>query len=164
MKLTASNKWVKFNTEDTNDNNEVQIGHLLKIVSTTDSEQSLSSETGVTTFKVYDDSFDEAGHHKGRDTKIITMPFGYGKVKGDDNTNTAATATYDELNILSGDNWIKSEATKDTITITHTGPVVSTVETKTNVENPSFGSTFTIEDWHFDNKGHMHTSGKTHTV
>jgi CRISPR/Cas system CMR-associated protein Cmr5 small subunit len=161
LNLTTSNKWILLDgsTEDA-----VQFGHLLKTVPTTTSTQSLSDEISQTvTFKVYDDSFDEAGHHNGRDTKTITMPFGYGKIKGD-NGNTAATATYDELNVVSGDDWINTEVSQDTVTITHTGPVVTAVETKSNIENPSFGSTFEIEDWYFDSKGHMHTSGKTHTV
>lgn len=162
LKLTTSNKWVLLDgsVEDT-----VQFGHLLKTIAEDKKPtQNLSSEESKTiTFEVYDDNFDEAGHHNGRDTKTLTMPFGYGKIKGD-NGNTAATATYDELNIVSGDDWINTEASKDTVTITHTGPVVTAVETKSNIENPSFGSTFTIEDWHFDSKGHMHTLGKTHTV
>lgn len=162
IKFNTSNKWVVL---DAGEEDTIKFGHLLKtIVEDKKLTQNLSSEESKTiTFEVYDDSFDEAGHHNGRDTKTITMPFGYGKITGD-NGNTAATATYDELNVVSGDDWINTEVSQDTVTVTHTGPVVATVETKSNIENPSFGSTFVIEDWHFDNKGHMHTPGKTHTV
>ena len=159
LKLTTSNKWILLDggSEDT-----VQFGHLLKTVPTTTSTQSLSDEISqAVTFKVYNDSFDEAGHHNGRDTKTITMPFGYGKIKGDSG-DTAATATYDEFSVLSGDDWIKTEATKDTITITHTGPVATDAKNDSN-KTPNFGETFTIEDWVFDNKGHK-ANLSTHTV
>ena len=160
LKLTTSNKWILLDggTEDA-----VQFGHLLKTVPTTTSTQSLSDEISqVVTFKVYDDSFDEAGHHNGRDTKTITMPFGYGKIKGDTGS-TEATATFDELTISADDSWIATTVFDDQVNITHTGPVVSSVTNKSNVVDPNFGSTFTIEDWYFDDRGHKHT-GKTHTV
>lgn len=161
LKLTTSNKWILL---DGNSEDVIQFGHLLKTVPTTTSTQSLSDEVSQTiTFEVYNDSFDEAGHHNGRDTKTITMPFGYGKIKGDTGS-TEATATFDELTISANDSWIATKVSDDQVNITHTGPVVTSVTNKSNIVNPNFGSTFTIEDWHFDSKGHMHTSGKTHTV
>lgn len=162
LKLTTSNKWILLdgNTED-----NVQFGHLLKTVSTTDSDQNLSSEISEEiTFKVYDDSFDEAGHHNGRDTKVITMPFGYGKITGDSGS-TAATATYDSLAINSNDDWIATEVPTEqsnTINIIHTGPVTTTARNEIN-KIPKFGESFEIEDWVFDEKGHK-ANLSTHTV
>lgn len=159
LKLTTSNKWILLDgsSEDT-----VQFGHLLKTVPITTSTQSLSDETSQTvTFKVYDDSFDEAGHHNGRDTKTITMPFGYGKIKGDSG-NTEATATFDELTISANDNWIATTVSKDTVNITHTGPVFTSTRNESN-KTPNFGDTFTIEDWVFDDKGHK-SNLSTHSI
>lgn len=160
IQFNASNKWIKLDaeTEDT-----IKFGHLLKTVTPTTSSTSLSNEDSATvTFEVYNDFFDEAGHHNGRDTKTITMPFGYGKITGDTG-NTSATATFDTLAINADDAWIATNVSTDKVNITHTGPVVSTFEPKSNIETPQFGSTFTIEDWYFDEKGHKHSRG-THTI
>lgn len=160
IQFNASNKWIKLEaeTEDT-----IKFGHLLKTVTPTTSEATLSNDKSESvTFEVYNDTFDEAGHHNGRDTKTITMPFGYGKITGDTGS-TSASATFDTLAINADDAWIATEASTDKINITHTGPVISTVTATSNIDTPQFGSKFTIEDWHFDEKGHKHTR-TTHTV
>lgn len=160
LTFSASNKWIKLdnNTEDT-----VKMGHLLKTVSPSTSVQDLSSETSTSiTFNVYNDSFDEAGHHSGRDTKTITMPFGYGKITGDTGS-TSASATFDTLAINANDAWIATNVSQDKVNITHTDPVVSAVTAINDIDTPQFGSKFTIEDWHFDEKGHKHSRG-THTI
>ena len=160
IQFNASNKWIKLEAEE---KDIIKFGHLLKTVTPTTSEATLSNETSAkVTFEVYNDTFDEAGHHNGRDTKTITMPFGYGKITGDTGS-TSASATFDTLAINANDDWIATEASLDKINITHTGPVVSTFEPKSNIETPQFGSTFTIEDWYFDEKGHKHSKG-THTI
>lgn len=160
IQFNASNKWIKLEAKD---EDIIKFGHLLKDVAQTTSEASLSNENSeAVTFEVYNDTFDEAGHHKGRDTKTITMPFGYGKITGD-NGSTSASATFDTLAINADDDWIVTNVSVDKVNITHTGPVVSTFEPKSNIETPQFGSTFTIEDWYFDEKGHKHSRG-THTV
>lgn len=160
LKLTTSNKWILL---DAKEEDTVKFGHLLKIIAEDKKPtQNLSSEESKTiTFEVYDDSFDEAGHHNGRDTKTITMPFGYGKIKGDSG-NTEATATFDELNVVSGDDWIDTSASTDQITITHTGPVFTSARNESN-KTPNFGDTFTIEDWVFDDKGHK-SNLSTHSI
>lgn len=160
LKLTTSNKWILL---DAKEEDTVKFGHLLKTIAEDKKPtQNLSSEESKTiTFEVYDDSFDEAGHHNGRDTKTITMPFGYGKIKGDSG-NTEATATFDELNVVSGDDWIDTSASTDQITITHTGPVFTSARNESN-KTPNFGDTFTIEDWVFDDKGHK-SNLSTHSI
>ena len=160
LKLTTSNKWVLL---DAKEEDTVKFGHLLKTIAEDKKPtQNLSSEESKTiTFEVYDDSFDEAGHHNGRDTKTLTMPFGYGKIKGDDG-NTAATATFDELTISANDNWIATTVSKDTVNITHTGPVLTSARNESN-KTPNFGDTFTIEDWVFDDKGHK-SNLSTHSI
>jgi hypothetical protein len=65
--------------------------------------------------------------------------------------------------LIIGDDWISSVASNDKITLTHKMPVATAVTPKP-AETPSFGDTFTIEDWYFDAKGHMHSGGNVHTI
>jgi hypothetical protein len=82
-------------------------------------------------------------------------------LKGDNDTVTAATATYDELTFGS-DDWLTATATKDTVTYNHNNPITGTHISKQSVE-PKFGETFVIEDHYFDGKGHKYST-ETHTV
>lgn len=64
-----------------------------------------------------------------------------------------------------GDNWIDISVNKDknnTITVNHIGPAAKDARNEGNKE-PSFGETFEIEDWVFDDKGHKANISK-HTV
>lgn len=63
-----------------------------------------------------------------------------------------------------GDDWIAVSVNpaEATISLTHTGPVEGAPVVIDN-EEPSFGETFTITDWQYDNRGHKY--GETsHTV
>lgn len=157
--VTTSNKWIRLDgdTEDT-----IIIGHDIKTPTLDETHiQNLSSDKEATTFKIYNDSFDEAGHFKRRDTTIVTMPTGYNTITGDSGTTTAS-ATADTLAITANDVWLQTEVTADKVNITHTGPASGTKRNEAN-KTPQFGDTFTIEDWSFDSKGHKNELS-THTV
>jgi hypothetical protein len=49
------------------------------------------------------------------------LPFGYGKIKGDNDTITAATATYDELTFGS-DDWLTATVSTDKVVFSHDYP------------------------------------------
>lgn len=157
--LTTSNKWIRLDgdTEDT-----IIIGHDIESPTFDNTyTQNLSNDKEVTTFEIYDDSFDEAGHFKHRDTITVTMPTGYNTITGDSGTTTAS-ATADTLAITANDIWLQTEVTADKVNITHTGPANGTKRNEAN-KTPQFGDTFTIEDWSFDSKGHKNELS-THTV
>ena len=64
-----------------------------------------------------------------------------------------------------GDDWIQVDINKEDngkVVITHIGPVEKDARNENN-ETPEFGSTFEIEDWVFDDKGHQ-TNKSVHTV
>ncbi len=159
LTVTTSNRWIRLDgdTKDT-----IIIGHDIKTPTLDDTHtQTLSSDKEITTFKIYDDSFDEAGHFKRRDTTTVTMPTGYNTITGDSGSTTAS-ATADILAITANDVWLQTEVTTDKVNITHTGPASGTKRNESN-KTPQFGSTFTIEDWSFDSKGHKNELS-THTV
>lgn len=159
LTFTVGNKWLRVSTDTIND--KLTLAHETHQKTTSDTQQDLSDESGITTFNVYNYTFDAAGHIDNEDTKTITMPASYGKIAGDSG-NTTATATLDTLNILGTDNWIQTAVTADQVSITHEAPVAVTPTAKSN-DTPQFGSTFTIEDLSFDTKGHKNGLG-THTV
>ena len=160
LAINSGNKWIRIDTDAESD--KITIRHDVHSTSSSMSTQNLQSETSETiTFDVLSYNFDEAGHFTKKDTKTITMPFGYGKVSADSGITSAASATYDTIK-LSGDNWITSSGTNDEIKFSHIGPV-ETAHTTVSNETPTLGASFTIIDWDFDNKGHKANSG-SHTI
>lgn len=61
-----------------------------------------------------------------------------------------------------GDDWINIDTDNETIQLNHAGPVAGTASVVSNA-TPTFGSTFEITDYHFDDKGHKYDT-TTHTV
>lgn len=251
LNINSHNKWIKISNN--NNNNTLTIAHEVNPTLKTESEATLSNEESENViFMIPTYSFDEAGHYIKHDEKTLTMPFGYGKIVGDEG-NTAATATFDTVTfgsddwltatvskdkivyshdypreavdttstsnvnengdtiiletlvhdekghiinvnqntvtlpygyktfkdsnltvgssvasntqdtfVFKGDSWINPTVSNDLLTLTHTGPVGTAPAAKDAV-TPSFGATFTIDDWYFDDKGHKYAGG-THTV
>ena len=157
--LNSCNKWIRIDTNANTDS--LAISHDIHDTTATSSTDTLSSTSKVTSFEVYNDSFDKAGHYTSRNTKTITMPTGYNTVTGDSGSTTAS-ATADTLAITANDVWLQTEVTADKVNITHTGPASGTKRNKSD-KTPQFGDTFIIEDWSFDSKGHKNEVS-THTI
>lgn len=166
LAIDSGDSWIKLVTDAAND--KITISHDVKKTSTSTSTATLSTETdSTTTFDVFTYTFDDRNHFKNVDTKTITIPNSYGKIIGDNksdgkNVVSEATATHDTFAII-GDNWLTSTISKDKVTLTHDN-ANSVAERKVANVTPAFGSTFTIEDWRFDSKGHMYGGAETHTV
>lgn len=107
---------------------------------------------------------DTKGHIINVNQHTVTLPYGYKTFKDSNDTvgSTSAVETQDTF-VFKGDSWIKPTVTQDLVTYTHIGPVATSATPKNNIANPEFGSTFTIEDWHYDSKGHKNNL-TTHTV
>lgn len=165
LTFEATNKWIKMAAVGEDKENKITFGHELSDVITTDKElTNLNAEiTKSDSIVIPDWSYDAAGHIISKQKHEYILPYGYKSFT--DGTNISiANSTQDRFNLV-GDDWLQPIVANDTITYKHIGPVKpEIVNDKNNIENPQFGSIFIIEDWHFDNKGHMHTSGKTHTV
>lgn len=107
---------------------------------------------------------DAKGHVAKVHQQTVTLPYGYRTFKDSNDTigSTSAAETQDTF-VFAGDSWIKPTVTQDLVTYTHIGPVATSATPKNNIVNPEFGSTFTIEDWHYDGRGHKNNL-TTHTV
>lgn len=173
LTLTPGNKWIHL-TADINDD-KVTFSHEVNSIEVdqqntkeTWAHDNLNTENNATAeynINIPDWTYDEAGHITSKKNHTYTLPYGYKTFK-DSNTNigtSIASSTQDTF-VFKGDSWIKPTITNDQLEITHIGPVpAQSYTTKNNVVNPSFGSTFTIEDWHYDDKGHKNNL-TTHTV
>lgn len=159
LSINSGNKWVRIDTNAADDS--LTIRHDVHPTSSTSNTTDWTKTEANTTIPVSVYTFDNAGHYESHHTESYKLPFGYGKIIGDSGS-TAATATYDSLAITADDAWIETNVSKDTVNITHTGPVTGIPVTVANVE-PEFGETFSIIDWQYDSKGHKYGS-TTHTV
>lgn len=160
LTINSHDKWIKIATDAENDT--ITFAHEIHTVEPTTSTSDLTDNENSMTFEVPTYNFDVAGHYNGLDTKIITIPNSYGIFGADTGDDTTASATQDKISLL-GDTWIKSTATKDTITFTHE-EASTPIENKIDSETPSFGESFTIIDFEFDANGHKSGNGKSHTV
>lgn len=159
LTINSGNKWIRIDSNASADS--LTISHDIHNTSSTTSEQTLSSETAVTTFEVPTYSFDKAGHYTSHDTKTITMPFGYGKISGDSG-NTAATATFDEVTFTS-DEWLTATVSKDKVTYSHDYPNKEADTTSSSNMNDSNSNAIVLETLKRDDKGHV-IAVNEHTV
>ena len=92
------------------------------------------------------------------------MPYGYKFIQDEGNSSIQAGNTQDKL-IVVGDSYLTTSVNDHTLTISHdkVNPTTATTQLKSNVETPTFGSTFVIDDYSFDNQGHRIVTS-SHTV
>lgn len=157
LTFAASNKWIKL---DNNSEDTIKIGHEVHTITKTEKTATNLNDASTNTITIQDLLFDEAGHVTANQNHTYTLPYGY-KTFTDGTNNSIANSCYDTFT-FAGDNWTKVKVETDKLTISHIGPVATTHTAVSNV-TPAFGSTFTITDWTFDDKGHKANSG-THTV
>jgi hypothetical protein len=87
------------------------------------------------------------------------MPFGYGKIIGDEG-NTAASATFDTLTLNTGDEWLTTKTTKDMVTFYHDYPAkiddsISSLDmNKVDISNNEKNQ-ITLETLVRDERGHV---------
>ena len=152
LNINSENRWIRIDTNGSTDT--ITFSHDIHKTSSSTSNATLSNEKSENvTFEVPTYSFDEAGHYISHDTKTLTMPFGYGKIEGDNNTSTSATATYDTLTFGS-DEWLTATIEKDKVIYSHDYPKGSADTTSTSNVNGN-GDTIVLETLTRDEKGHI---------
>lgn len=122
---------------------------------------SLSSTSTVPSVIIHQYGYDDAGHITSETNTTVSGVASYGIINGDNNSSTTASASLDTL-AITGDTWIGTSAANDAVTLSHKAPAAVTPTAQSN-DTPSFGSTFSITDWHYDSTGHKDGSS-THTV
>jgi len=158
--------WTSIVLDDNVDEPTVTITHLKKdVVNETAAPLTDLSTSTTAAVQLQDLAFDAMGHVNEDHAHTYNLPYNFGKIQIDNNTTDIIQPdnTFDTLT-LTGDSWVQLTPTPstDTVAFTHIGPVAVAHQTVSN-DIPAFGSTFTIQDWTFDAKGHK-TSGGTHTV
>ena len=151
LTINSGNKWIRIDTDNNADS--ITISHDIHNTSSTTSQKTLSNENSEdVTFEIPTYSFDKAGHYISHDAKTLTMPFGYGKIVGD-NGDTAASATFDTLTFGS-DEWLTATVEKDKIVYSHDYPREAADTTSTSNVNGN-GDTIVLETLVHDEKGHI---------
>jgi hypothetical protein len=151
LTINSGNKWVRIDTDATNDT--ITIRHDVHNTSSTNNTTDWTKTEVNTTIPTVTYAYDEAGHYVSHHTENYKLPFGYGKIKGDNSTSTAATATYDELTFAS-DEWLTATVAKDKVTYSHDYPKKVDDTTSTSDVNGN-GDTIVLETLERDDKGHV---------
>ena len=151
LTINSGNKWVRIDTDA--DNDTITIRHDVHNTSSTNNTTDWTKTEANTTIPTVICVYDEAGHYVSHHTENYKLPFGYGKIKGDNSTSTAATATYDELTFAS-DEWLTATVAKDKVTYSHDYP--KKVDDTTSTSNVNGNSdTIVLETLERDDKGHV---------
>ena len=151
LTINSGNKWVRIDTDTANDT--ITIRHDVHNTSSTNNTTDWTKTEANTTIPTVTYVYDEAGHYVSHHTENYKLPFGYGKIKGDNSTSTAATATYDELTFAS-DEWLTATVEKDKVTYSHDYPKKVDDTTSTFDVNGN-GDTIVLETLERDDKGHV---------
>lgn len=151
LTINSGNKWVRIDTDAANDT--ITIRHDVHNTSSTNNTTDWTKTEANTTIPTITYAYDEAGHYVSHHTENYKLPFGYGKIVGDNNTSTAATATYDELTFAS-DEWLTATVAKDKVTYSHDYPK-KVDDTTSDFDVNGNGDTIVLETLERDDKGHV---------
>lgn len=183
LNLTASNKWIKFNTLDNTTNpNEIQIGHILN-QNTSDANKDFGLSSDMTIQQIDDNNnqfnipviqFDEAGHIKKAETHKVQLPNGFttftstvsninneNSISGSAGSFSPDTMT-DTITLAEGNQWINIETSEDKFTFKHYAQDFNKSSDNYDFNNSKQSSdrnSFTTTDWSKDRAGHL-TAGK----
>ena len=174
FKISSKDKWLE--TKISNDG--ISIEHTYNKQDEQTSELDLNTATEKNKIITINPIIDATGHVVSKDTKTVTLPFGFKTIStngtGDNKTinsnitlNTTkiiADNTQDTLAINSGDQWIRinTDATNDTLVISHDIHMIDTENQNDTDLNTTKADTITIQDIDQDNAGHL-TANKNHT-
>lgn len=179
---TDNNRWIKMTTTSGVSSDykpHIKIEHTFKAGTDTTSTANLNtdnvaSENASDKIDLYTPILDNMGHVVAKDTKTITLPYGFKTITpgsaststgngGANTTSLVAENTQDTLIIAPSNKWIRVAGTvnTDTFTIGHqVNTIDTTASTATNLNDAST-STINIPDFTYDDAGHL-TAKKGH--
>ena len=161
LTINSGNKWIRIDTNSENDS--LTISHDIHDTSNDESTTDWTTTEENTTIPVVNYNYDNAGHYVSHHTENYKLPFGYGKIKGDNDTVTAATATYDELTFGS-DDWLTATIEKDKVIYSHDYPKEQEdTESSFDMNSGINNNTIILETLTHDDKGHI-VNVNQHTV
>lgn len=164
----SEDRFIRMDIDANYSNPKITINHNFTSVEDTttvaDKNNALTSATGYSglgnnnskgdTLQLYTPIVDNKGHVVGKNTEIVTLPFGYKTFTGDTGSS-AATATQSSFTI-NGDNWLRTEVTEDKLVLIHKDANIATnIKGNTDALSPKFGETFKTLQVGIDGKGHV---------
>lgn len=159
LNIDSGNKWIRIDTTDAD--NTLIISHDVHNTTSSTSNASLSNEVSENvTFDIPSYAFDKAGHYVSHNTHTLTMPFGYGKIIGDNvdgegkKIESAASATYDTLEFGS-DEWLTATVSKDKVVYSHDYPNKAADSENEIDMNEGDSNDITLNTVSYDSKGHV---------
>lgn len=164
------NEWIAVKAEnDQNGQSIISLDHIYPTEKLVIKENVINMNTDQKDNINYikDIKIDETGHITEKEQDVITLPYGFKKIKAEKGKEIEAKNTQDIFEIVGdlvlNENdekrvWIETEALSDTdtiqqIKIKHSDPITLNQREIENI-NLQFGDSFDIEDWVFDDKGH----------
>lgn len=190
---SAENQWI--NLAVNSSTKQITLTHKAHIVAnTTSAENKNDSNNTDNTIQFYTPIVDNCGHIVGKNTKTITLPYGYKTLSSNQisagetdfyttitpsstingnytesssvktspkETNTPATNIKDTIKLDTGNKWIQTKVTNQSISLAHE---IHNIEGQPKDTNLNVGkvNTITVQDLAFDAAGHI-TASHPHT-
>lgn len=161
---TDDGRWIRMTmTPGTAENGykpHIKLEHTFKKGTNTSSTLDLNSndpDIDKNNIELYTPILDNMGHVVAKNTKTVTLPYGFKTIAVDNSTNLIATTTQDTLSINSGNDWINLTGNGKTLTLTHSADLEGKevgYDTDTDIH---FGDTLKGLQIERDDAGHITT-------
>lgn len=178
---SMKNQWLTLYINDNPSEPKLILRHNFQPVEDTSNASNLN-DANTNTINLYTPIVDKMGHVVGKNTKTVTLPYGFKKVISNGRGNSVAintgavssstlTAknTQDSLTINSGNKWVRidGDANTNSLSISHDVHSFSNGKANTNygltssksIQELDSNNTFTIPYFQFDEAGHIISAG-----
>lgn len=159
---TETDEWLEVRVKSDPSNPIIELEHLRPLVKKDVNLADINLDTSTKdSFELETTNIDNKGHVINFNKTKVILPKGYRTITDGVNSSIAQNAK-DSIQ-FNGDDWVKVLAAQGQISFSHETAKSAVNIAKQNISNLSFGDTFTLEDYYFDEKGHNNEI-KTHTV
>ena len=157
FRISSKDKWLE--TEISDDG--ISIEHTYNKQDEQTSELDLNTATEKNKIITIDPIIDATGHVVSKDTKTVTLPYGF-KIIGSDSGSYTAVNTQDTISITASDQWLDTKISGNTLDITHKF-VPDILEASVQDKHAPENNTITVATHSFDDTGHKNASN-TETI
>lgn len=159
---TETDEWLEVRVKSDPSNPIIELEHLRPLVKKDVNLADINLNTSTKdSFELETTNIDNKGHVINFNKTKVILPNSYRTIT--DGVNSSIAQNAKDLIQFNGDDWVKVLAAQGQISFSHKTAKSAVNTAKQNISNLSFGDTFTLEDYYFDEKGHNNEI-KTHTV
>lgn len=159
---TKTDEWLEVRVKSDPSNPIIELEHLRPLIEEDANLADINLNTSIEdSFELETTNIDNKGHVINFNKTKVILPNSYRTITDGINSSIAQNAK-DSIQ-FNGDDWVKVLAAQGQISFSHEAAKSAVNTAKQNISNLSFGDTFTLEDYYFDEKGHNNEI-KTHTV